>query len=576
MADYLDEYEKWLSSEYVDDDEKRELIGLKGNDSEIKDRFYRHLEFGTAGLRGIIGAGTNRMNKHVVRRITRGIAEYILKFGGDDAKKRGVAIAYDCRRLSDYFALEAALVFAANGISAYLFDALRPTPELSFTVRHLGAIAGINITASHNPPNYNGYKVYWEDGGQLPPHISDAVLEIINATPLFPVPTMAKDEAMQKGLVKIIGREVDEAFINAVYKQAINTDSIARMADKFKIVYTPLHGTGNKPVREILNKVGFRNVLVVKEQELPDSEFSTVKSPNPENIECYDMALELAKKEDADIIIATDPDADRVGTLVRTSDGEYTHISGNQLGAILAHYILSSKSSMGTLPKNAAVVSTVVSTGLTKAVCKRFGATYFETLTGFKFIGEKIHEFEKEGKYEYVFGFEESYGYLAGTHARDKDGIVASMLVAEMAAHYAEKGKTLFDVTQDLYKEYGWFLEDTVCVFMDGIDGLEKINGIMKDLRDKMPKEIGGLNVLAIRDYKAGLRYDLKSGEQSPTGLPESDVLIFELEGGTNFAVRPSGTEPKIKNYYLIYHKTKEGAEEILSRIKSAAEKIIW
>lgn len=571
--DYLKEYENWLESDIADESTKNELMQIKGNDKEIKERFYKHLEFGTGGLRGIIGAGTNRMNKYVIHRATQGIADYILKFGGEDGRKRGVSIAYDCRYFSDLFALETALVFAANGIKAYLFDALRTTPELSFTVRHLGTIAGVNITASHNPSKYNGYKVYWEDGGQLPPHVSDAVLSVMNETPVFAPKTMDKDEAIQKGLLEIIGREVDDAFIEAVYKQAINTDVVKRMGEKYKLIFTPLHGTANIPVREILNKSGFKNVLVVKEQETPDSAFSTVESPNPENRECFELAIKMAEKENVDLIIGTDPDGDRVGIVVKNSQGEYVTLSGNQLGAMLTHYILTAKSERGELAPNSAVISTIVSTKMTEAICEKFGVTLFKTLTGFKFIGEKMLEFETNNSYKFVFGFEESYGYLAGDHARDKDAVVASMLVAEMAAYYAEKGKTLYEVIGDMYNQYGGFAEETTSITMEGVDGLAKIKEIMQSLRNDKPEKIGEFNVLAIRDYKTGIRYDLVKGEETKLDLTTSNVMYFELSDGASFVARPSGTEPKIKLYYLAQGTTEADAKEILIKIKNAVEK---
>ena len=574
--DYLKEYQAWLNSDSVDACEKEELAEISGNDKEIKDRFYRHLEFGTGGLRGVIGMGTNRMNKYVVRRATQGIADYINKFGGDEGKRRGVAVAYDCRYFSDLFALEAALVFAANGIKAYLFDELRPTPELSFAVRHLGAIAGINITASHNPAKYNGYKVYWEDGGQLPPHVSDVVLEYINNLPMFDIPSISKEEAEQKGLLEIIGSEVDDAFIDAVYTQSINPDAVKRMSDSFKLIYTPIHGAGNKPVRRILDKIGFKNVIVIKEQELPDSAFSTVKSPNPENKECFELAIKEAKEQDVSLIIGTDPDADRVGIVVRDSGGEYVTMSGNQVGAMLTNYILTAKKERGLLKDNSAVVTTIVSTKMTKKICDKFGVKTFETLTGFKFIGEKILEFETNGSYEYVFGFEESYGYLAGTHARDKDSVVTGMLIAEMAAYYAEKGKTLYEVMQELYAEYGGFAEDTVSITMEGFDGLEKIKNTMDKLRADKPKNIGEFKVLEIRDYQLGISYNLADGTEGKLDLPSSNVMYFALSDNAGFVARPSGTEPKIKMYYLISGDDKAQADDTLKRVKKAVDENLF
>jgi len=563
------EYQNWLDSPAVDEATKGELRSIESDTTEINERFYKHLEFGTGGLRGIIGAGTNRMNNYVVRRATQGIATYIAN-NGEDLKKRGVAIAYDSRHFSDEFALQAALVFCANGIKAYLFDELRPTPELSFAVRHLGAIAGIVITASHNPSIYNGYKVYWEDGGQLPPSVSDKVLDAINEIGMFDVKTMSKDDAIKSGLLEIIGKEVDYAFINAVYKQAINKEVVKRVADTFKLIYTPIHGTGNKPVRAILEKSGFKNVIIVKEQEIPDGAFPTVKSPNPEEKSCFDIAIKMAKENDVALIIGTDPDADRMGIVVRNKDGEYVTMTGNQVGAMLANYVLTAKKDSGTLPQNAAIVSTIVSTKMARAIADSFGVKYFETLTGFKFIGELIYEFECNNSYEYMFGFEESYGYLAGTHARDKDAVVASMLVAEMAAYYSEKGMTLYDAMQELYAKFGGFAEETVSITMEGAEGIAQIGAIMQRIRDDKPSTIGEFSVLAIRDYKSGIRHDIANGTEGSTGLPTSDVLYFELSNGVSFVARPSGTEPKIKLYYLTTGKDEQSAKDVLEKAKKA------
>jgi len=567
--DSIKQYQNWLNSPAVDEATKAELRSIESDETEINERFYKHLEFGTGGLRGIIGAGTNRMNNYVVRRATQGIATYIAN-NGEDLKKRGVAIAYDSRHFSDEFALQAALVFCANGIKAYLFDELRPTPELSFAVRHLGAIAGIVITASHNPSAYNGYKVYWEDGGQLPPSVSDKVLETINEIGMFDVKTMSKDEAIKSGLLQIIGKEVDDAFINAVYKQAINKEIVKRVADTFKLIYTPIHGTGNKPVRAILEKSGFKNVLIVKEQEMPDGAFPTVKSPNPEEKSCFDIAIKMAKENDVALIIGTDPDADRMGIVVKNKNGEYVTMTGNQVGAMLANYILTAKKENGTLPQNAAIISTIVSTKMARAIADSFGVKYFETLTGFKFIGELIYEFECNNSYEYMFGFEESYGYLAGTHARDKDAVVASMLVAEMAAYYSEKGMTLYDAMQELYAKFGGFAEETVSITMEGAQGIAQIGAIMQRIRDDKPSTIGEFSVLAIRDYKSGIRYDIENGTEGETGLPTSDVLYFELSNGVSFVARPSGTEPKIKLYYLTTGADEDMAKDILEKAKKA------
>ena len=444
---YKDEYLSWLNSDKLDENDRLSLEKMKNDENEIKESFYQHLAFGTAGLRGILGMGTNRMNKYVVRRATQGIANYISSHG-EEMKSRGVVIAYDSRHFSAEFALETSLTLCANGIKTYLFDELRPVPELSFAIRHLHTIAGIAITASHNPSKYNGYKAYWEDGGQLPPPVSDKVLEEINKLDMFGAKTMSRKDAENSGLLTIIGEDVDKAYIDAVYTQAINPDAVKEVADTFKLVYTPIHGSGNKPVRAILKKSGFKHVIVVKEQELPDGSFPTVKSPNPEDKECFTKAIELAKENDVSLIIGTDPDADRMGIMLRNDKGEYIPMTGNQVGALLTDYIISAKKERGTLPENGAVISTIVSTKMAKVLTESYGMEYIEVLTGFKFIGEKIHQFEETGCNEFLLGFEESYGYLVGTHARDKDAVVASMLIAEMAAYYSKKGKTLYDVMQ--------------------------------------------------------------------------------------------------------------------------------
>lgn len=571
---YMDEYLNWLNSDKLDKEDKKSLEKIKNDDVEIKESFYQHLAFGTAGLRGILGMGTNRMNKYVVRRATQGIANYISSHG-EEMKSRGVVIAYDSRHFSAEFALETALTLCANGIKTYLFDELRPVPELSFAIRHLHTIAGIAITASHNPSKYNGYKAYWEDGGQLPPPVSDKVLEEINKLDMFGAKTMSRDDAEKSGLLTIIGKEVDKAYIDAVYTQAINPDAVKEVADTFKLVYTPIHGSGNKPVRAILEKSGFKHVIVVKEQELPDGSFPTVKSPNPEDKECFTKAIELAKENDVSLIIGTDPDADRMGIMLRNDKGEYIPMTGNQVGALLTDYIISAKKERGTLPKNGAVISTIVSTKMAKALTESYGMEYIEVLTGFKFIGEKIHQFEETGCNEFLLGFEESYGYLVGTHARDKDAVVASMLIAEMAAYYSKKGKTLYDVMQELYKKHGYFAEETVSITIEGSEGIAKIKKIMEDIRTNMPKAFGDFKVTAIRDYKTGIKHILADGTEEKLTLPKSDVLYFELTDGASFVARPSGTEPKIKLYYLIQSNTEENAHKTLEDIKSAVMKFL-
>lgn len=571
---YKAEYEKWLHAPEVTEADRAALQAMAQNDTAIKEAFYKNLEFGTGGLRGILGMGTNRMNSYVVRRATQGIANYIAGQGGE-LKARGVAIGYDSRHFSAEFALETALVLCANGIKAYLFDGLRPTPMLSFAIRHLHAIAGVVITASHNPKNYNGYKAYWEDGGQLPPAVSDRVLAEINALDVFDVRTMPKEAALESGLLTIIGKEVDDAYLDAVYTQAINPDVVREVADSFKVVYTPIHGSGNKPVRAILEKIGFKHVIVVPEQELPDGDFPTVQSPNPENKECFTRAIELAKENDVSLIIGTDPDADRMGIVLRNREGAYIAMTGNQVGALLTDYIISAKKERGTLPANGAVISTIVSTKMARVLTESYGMTYMEVLTGFKFIGEKIHEFETTGNYEYLFGFEESYGYLAGTHARDKDAVVASMLIAEMAAYYSQKGMTLYDVMQTLYEKHGGFAEETVSITMEGSAGIAKIQEIMQNLRSELPKAFGSFRVNTVRDYQAGVAYDLQTGAQHKLTLPTSNVLYFDLDRGVSFVARPSGTEPKIKMYYLVQTETEPAAKELLEEAKRAVSKSI-
>lgn len=569
---YKEVYLKWLNSPSLTDEDRLTLKSKENDEDYIKEGFYRDLAFGTAGLRGIIGLGPNRMNNYVVRHATQGIANYIKK-NGEELKERGVAIAYDSRNFSEEFAMQTALVLCANGIKTYLFDELRPVPELSFAIRHLKTIAGIVITASHNPASYNGYKAYWEDGGQLPPAVSNKVLEEIEKLDMFDVSTISEEEAKSKGLLNIIGEEVDKAYIDAVYTQAINLDAVKSVSDTFKLVYTPIHGSGNKPVRAILEKSGFRHVIVVKEQELPDGNFPTVKSPNPENKECFKKAVELAKENDVSLIIGTDPDADRMGIMLRNSEGEYIPMSGNQVGALLIDYVISAKIKAGTLPENGAVISTIVSTKMAKVITESYGMKYIETLTGFKFIGEKIHEFETTHSNEFLLGFEESYGYLIGTHARDKDSVVASMLIAEMAAYYSGMGLTLYDAMQKLYEKYGGFAEETVSITMEGSEGLSKIQKIMQSLRNNTPSSFGKYEVLAIRDYKEGKRHDIKSNESSVLSLPKSDVLYFELSDGASVVVRPSGTEPKIKLYYLMQSDTEQSAKDMLCEVKTEVNK---
>lgn len=561
-------YKFWLENDYFDKETKDELAKIKDDPKEIEERFYKELEFGTGGLRGIIGAGTNRMNIYTVRKASQGLANYI-KSQGEEAMKKGIAIAYDSRFKSPEFALEAAKIFAGNGIKAYLFDELRPVPELSFTVRQLNASAGVVVTASHNPKIYNGYKVYGDDGGQMSLEGSQAVLSEINSIKdITKVNVMDKDEAINKGLIQIIGKEIDDIYISKLKTLTINPDIVEKLADTFKIVYTPLHGTGNKPVRRILSEIGFKNVLVVKEQEHPDSAFSTVKSPNPEEKSAFEIAIELAKKEDVDLIIGTDPDCDRVGVVVRTANGEYVVLTGNQTGCLLVEYILSQKKAKGELPSNGFVVKTIVTTELSRAIADNYGVELIEVLTGFKFIGEKIKLLDEQGDKKYLFGFEESYGYLAGTFARDKDGVVTSMLVSEMAAYYKSRGMSLYEGLQEIFKKYGYFLEGITSFTLEGKSGIEKIKYTMNELRERKPSKFGNAEVAVIRDYQLGERYDLVKGTKEALTLPESDVLYYEMKDGSWFCVRPSGTEPKIKIYYGVSDATQEASQGKLDTLK--------
>ena len=559
--DYREIYEQWLANPYFDEATKEELKGISEDENEIKERFYMDLEFGTAGLRGIIGAGTNRMNIYVVRRATQGLANYIAKV---DKKAQGVAIAYDSRHMSPEFAEEAALCLAANGIKAYIFESLRPTPELSFAVRHLGCVAGINVTASHNPPEYNGYKVYWEDGAQItPPHDSGIMGEVKSISDWNTVKTMDKAEAEKADLFQVIGKEVDDAYMAELKKQVIHMDAIEKEGKNLKIVYTPLHGTGNIPARRILKELGFENVYVVKEQELPDGDFPTVSYPNPEAAEAFELGLKLAKEVDADLVLATDPDADRLGVRVKDKNGEYHDLTGNMSGCLLANYELSQRKAVnGSLPEDGALIKTIVTTNLADAIAKGYGVNLIEVLTGFKFIGQQILGFENSGKGSYLFGFEESYGCLIGTYARDKDAIVATMALCEAAAYYKTQGKTLWDAMIEMYEQFGYYKDAIQSVTMKGIEGLQKIQEIMNSLRQNPPVEFAGHKVTAVRDYKADTITDVATGAVKPTGLPNSNVLYYELTDDAWVCVRPSGTEPKVKFYYGVKGTSLADADE--------------
>ena len=571
--DYIQEYKRWLDN--ADAETVAELKAIENDANEIKERFYKNLEFGTAGLRGIIGAGSNRMNSYVVGQATQGLANQLIKTN-PDADEISVAIAYDSRIKSDEFAKVSAAILAANGIKVYLFEELKPVPELSFTVRYKKTTAGIVITASHNPAKYNGYKVYGADGAQLNPELAAIVLDEIGKTDMFKdVKTRDFDKAVADGKIVMIGDDIESAYLDCVAAQSINSDLIREKGDSLTFVYTPFHGSGNKPVRKILKRMGFDNVVVVKEQELPDGRFPTVKSPNPENKEGFTIAIEYAKKCGADLIIGTDPDADRVGIIVKNKNGEYNTYTGNQVGAMLTEYILSSLKSRGELADDAYVVKTIVTTNLTKAICDNYGVEMKEVLTGFKFIGEKIKESEETGKGTYIFGFEESYGYLKGTYARDKDAVVATMLIAEMTLWCKENGSSLAEFMDGIYAKYGRYIEYVESVVMEGIDGSEKIAAIMDKLRTDTPTSIGGKRVMAVRDYETSVRTEIKSGTTEEILLPKSNVIYLELEDGNNFIVRPSGTEPKIKLYCLLRGKDSAAAEDLLTKVKDDIKKIV-
>ncbi|NLM50969.1 MAG: phospho-sugar mutase [Clostridiaceae bacterium] len=570
--DYLDKYRLWLTKSDLESDLKAELEAIKDNDDEIKERFFKDLEFGTAGLRGILGAGTARMNVYTVRKATQGLADYINSL---NVPNRHVAIAYDSRIKSAEFALEAAKVFAANGIKAYLFETLKPVPLLSFTIRYLNCISGVVVTASHNSPKYNGYKAYGPDGGQLANEGAREVMQRINNIDIFKdVKIISEEEALKQGLLQYIGEEIENAYLENVYEQHINR-GIFEKAKDFKVVYTPFHGTGLVPVTKIFKKVGLKNFILVEEQTTPDGNFPTVKSPNPEEKEGFKLAIELAKKENCDLIVGTDPDCDRVGIVVRNNNGEYVNLTGNQVGALLCEYILSQKSKMGLLPQNPYIVKTVVTSEMVRAIAKEYNVNVKEVLTGFKFIAEKIKESEETKADNFVYGFEESYGYLAGTYCRDKDAVVASMLICEMAAYYSLQNMSLYEAMENLYKKYGYFAEGVVNIVREGLIGVTQIANMMKKMRESCPEEIAGIKVRAYRDYLIGKRFDKKTGEESPLNLPASDVLYYELGECGWVALRPSGTEPKLKIYGGLCSTDEKSAKEILnSVIKDVMERI--
>jgi len=569
-----DIYQQWLDSPYVDEATKAELRALEGDGAEIEERFYKQLEFGTGGLRGVIGAGTNRINTYTVRRATQGLADYIATFG-ERAKQKGVVIAHDSRHLSPELALETACTLAANGIRAYVFDGLRPTPELSFAVRELGAQAGVVLTASHNPPEYNGYKVYGEDGGQIVPEVAEQIIDRITALQDFAqVRTTSREEAEGAGLLQWIGEEIDNAYINQLKELCLNQDVIAKVDEGFKIVFTPLHGAGNLSVQRVLKEIGFTQVHVVPEQEQPDPNFSTVKSPNPEERAAFDLAMKLAERVDADLIVGTDPDCDRVGVVVRDEKGGFAVLTGNQTGALLLHYLLSEQERRGTLPAGGTMIKTIVTSELGRVIASRYGVDTIDTLTGFKYIGEQIRQFEETGERQFLFGYEESYGYLAGTFVREKDAVMATMLICEMAAWYKDQGKTLYDALQDVYKQYGYYREELVSLTLKGIDGLAQIQHIMKTWREHPPVEINGLQVQVREDYLAGRAYHQEQGETELT-LRRENVLRYTLSDGSWFCLRPSGTEPKIKVYFSVNgsereevdNKTKQIVDSVMAKV---------
>ena len=571
--EYLKKYEQWLNNEMFDEQTKKELVNIKDSDEEIKDRFYKDLEFGTAGLRGIIGAGTNRMNYYTVGKATQGLANFIIKEKGE---KQGVAIAYDSRRMSPEFSKRAALILNANGIKTYLFDSLRPTPELSFAVRELGCIAGIVITASHNPPEYNGYKVYWSDGAQIiAPQDKQIITEVNNIEDYSEIKLISEEEAKSKGLFNIIGKEIDDKYMEELHKLVLNSEAIKEMAKDIKIVYTPFNGTGNLPARRILDELGFENVYVVPEQEMPDGEFTTLAYPNPEDPKAFELALKLAKEVDADIVLATDPDADRLGVYAKdVKTGEYKEFTGNMSGLLIAEYELSQKKEKGLLPQNGALIKTIVSSNMADQIVKEYNIKLIEVLTGFKYIGEQIKLFEQNHLFEYLFGYEESYGCLIGTHSRDKDAIVAVMALCEAAAYYKKQGLTLWDQMINIYEKYGYYREELTSITLKGADGAAKIQNIMSKMRNNSPVRIGNWDVIAVRDYRVQVRKEMMTGRISRIDLPTSNVLYYELSNDAWCCARPSGTEPKIKFYIGVKGNSIEDAKQQAENLKAEVLKL--
>ena len=571
--DYKKIYEEWATDEFFDEDTRKELAAIAEDENEIKERFFTELEFGTAGLRGVIGAGTNRMNKYVVAKATQGLADYIIEKGAAD---KGVAIAFDCRNFSPEFADVAAGTLAANGIKAYRFESLRPTPELSFAVRYLGCVAGINITASHNPPEYNGYKVYWEDGAQITPPNDTGIMAKVKATDIKAAKTMSVEDAKAAGLYILIGQEVDDAYMAELKKVILHQDTIDKYGNEIKVVYSPLHGTGNIPARRILKEIGFEQVYVVPEQEKPDGNFPTVDYPNPEAKEAFALALKLAEEKDADLVLATDPDADRLGVYVKDSaSGEYKCLTGNMSGSLLCEYELSQTKALKGIPADGRIVKTIVTTNMVDSMAEAYGVELEECLTGFKWIGRRILNYETTGVGTYLFGFEESYGCLIGTHARDKDAIVATMALCEAAAYYKSLGKTLWDAMLDMYEKYGYMKDAITTITMKGLDGIAKIGEIMTNLRNTELTEIAGYKVKSFRDYEKDTVKNMETGEVTSTGLPASNVLYYDLEDGAWLCARPSGTEPKIKFYYGVKGDSFDDAEEKSKNFEAKVKELI-
>ena len=569
MEKYQEKYEEWCNNPIFDEETKKELLAMKNDETEKKDSFYKDLEFGTAGLRGIVGVGTNRMNKYTVGKATQGLAQYIVKKGKQD---RGVAIAYDSRHMSTEFSKQAALILNANGVKTYIFESLRPTPELSFAVRKLGCISGIVVTASHNPPKYNGYKVYWEDGSQITEPIDNEIIAEVNSINDFSkIKTITKEEAIEKGLYNIISLELDDMYLDELQKNTLNPEDIKKATDDLKIVYTPLHGTGVKLVKKLLERQGYKNVYIVKEQEEPNGDFPTVSYPNPEDPKAFEYAIKLAKEVGADIVLANDPDADRIGLQVKDSKtGKYVVFNGNMIGLTIAEYLISQKKEKGMLPKNPALIKTIVSSNMTDRICEYYGVELFLALTGFKNIAARIRQFEASNSNTYIMGYEESYGCLIGTHARDKDGLIAVMMLCEIAAYYKNRGLTLWDVIQKMYEKYGYYKEDQISVVLEGADGAVKIQEMMKNMRNNPPEKLGKYKVLKIMDCSSGIEKDIMTGEEMKIDLPKSNVLRYTLENDCWCAVRPSGTEPKIKFYMGVRGDSLEGAEKDLKDLIEA------